>query len=239
MPSSHAQFRLSLFSSRRVQTVAGRRCRREGGLEVFTPSKEERLTRLGRITKVSIVAAVAAMAMSALVASAASAALVPAKFSTSSFKLTSTGVTVKGNGIEPKTCIPSVYIEGYAEANNFMATNPGYAETKYSCTGSTAFSVVLVGQVQYDTVAGKYIVHVNDFPSWSLNSPFGSYSQVSGASGGGGSNATWVNGSGATASTITFVNQTLGWTYAGSKKITLDGVFKATTTSGGLLTLSH
>ncbi len=184
-------------------------------------------------------AAMAAMAMSALVASSASAAIVPAEFSSSSFKLTSTGITVKGNGIEPKTCTPSVAIQGSAEpGGGFLASNPGYAESKFSCTGGTAFYMVFLGEALYDTVANRYFLHVNDFPSWSLSSPFGSYSQVSG-SGEGGSEATWVNGSGATASTITFTNQTVGWTYSG-KRVSIDGgALKATTPSGGLLTLTH
>lgn len=189
---------------------------------------------LTKSIRILLTAAVAAMAMSALVASSASASIVPAKFSNSSFKLTSTGITVKGNGIEPKTCTPSSYIEGYAENSNFLASNPGFAETKFSCTGGTSFSMVLLGEAQYDTVANHYILHVNSFSSWSLNSPYGGYWQESE------STATWLNGSGSTASTITFTEQTLGHTFfPAGKKISISGTFKATTLSGGLLTLSH
>lgn len=192
---------------------------------------------LSRQLRIAVTSAVAALAMSAVLASVASAAIVPAKFSSSSIKLTTSNLTVKANGIEPKTCLAAT-LPGTAEGQNFYVGNAGgFAESKFTC-GGLSFTMVFLGEARYDTVAGSYAFHVNDFPSWSLQSPWGSYSQQSGASGGGGSNGVWVNGSGSTASTVTFGNPTVGWTFGG-KKVSIEGTFKATTSTGGLLTLSH
>lgn len=187
--------------------------------------------------KAVLMTALAAMAISAVGgASAASAELVPANFSSSGFKMTVSNLTVRANGIEPKTCT-SATLNGYAEKSQFLAgTHTGYAESKFTCGGLPGpnFTMVFHGEALYDTVSGKYSLHVYDFGSWSLQSPWGSYSQESGI----GSDATWVNGSGGTASTATFKSQTIGWTFGG-KQLSIDGTFKVTNSAGGLLTLSH
>ena len=193
------------------------------------PSKEN--TLLNKRMRIVLTAAVAAMALSAVLASTAAAAIVPANFSSTSIKLTTSNLTVRANGAEPKLCSAAT-LSGTAENNNFYVGNSGgFAESKFTC-GGAQFTMVFLGEARYDTVAGKYIFHVNDFPSWSLWSPWGSYSQNVAADG------TWVNGSGSTASTATFSGQTVGYT-TGGKKVSIEGTFKATTSSGGLLTLSH
>jgi hypothetical protein len=187
--------------------------------------------------KAVLMTALAAMAVSTVGASAASAELVPASFSNSSFKMAVSNLTVRANGIEPKTCT-STTLTGTGEASGeFYAGNAGgFAESKFTCGGSS-FYMVFLGEALYDTETGKYSLHVHDFGSWSLWSPWGSYSQVTG----GGSDATWVNGSGLTASTATFKSQTtVGYTsFPSGKKVSIEGTFKVTTSTGGLLTLSH
>lgn len=196
------------------------------------------MLHLKKRTKSILMTALAAMAISAVGASAASAELVPATFSNSSFKMAVSNLTVRANGIEPKTCTSTTLTGSAEESGVFYAGNAGgFAESKFTCGGSS-FYMVFLGEALYDTETGKYSLHVYDFNSWSLSSPWGSYSQVSG-NGEGGSDATWVNGSGLTPSTATFKNQTVGYTYSGGKKISIEGTFKVTTSTGGLLTLSH
>lgn len=185
--------------------------------------------------KALVVTAVAAMAMSALVASSASASIVAAKFSSSTFKLTTTGITVKRSGAEAKACTPSAQTEGFWDGASFWIGNQPGGETKLSCPSATNLTMVLYGQPKYDTVTGEYFLKVADFGTYSLTSPWGSYKQVTGS----GSTGTWVNGSGATPSTLTFNEAWIGSTVSGSQKITISGTFNVTTTSGGLITLSH
>ena len=130
-------------------------------------------------------------------------------------------------------------ITGFAESSNYLAYNvSGYAETKFTCGGTSTFTMVLRGSAKYDTETNSYSLHVNDWNNWTLWSPWSEgYSQVSGAEEGG-STATWTNGSGLTASTVKFTNQVIGGTFSG-KVVTIEGTLKATTSSGGLLTLSH
>jgi hypothetical protein len=63
--------------------------------------------------------------------------------------------------------------------------------------------------------------------------PYGNYNQ----NGGEKFRGKWTNGSGATASTVTFSEAPIG--YSGGQLLTLSGTLKATTPTGGLLTLSH
>lgn len=186
-------------------------------------------------TKVFIAAAVAAFALSALVASAASAAVVPAKFSSSSIKFTTSGLTVKRNGTEAKTCtFYGTSPSGMTEADSFFVSNHGEGDVTLSCTSSILkLQTIMFGRVSYDTVANRYTLQVSEYNVVPLESPWGSYSYYQGTFGG-----TWVNGSGATSSTVTFTNQTLGYTTSGDQ-LTIEGQIKATTSTGALLTLSH
>jgi hypothetical protein len=193
------------------------------------------LTSSHRRTKTFLVAAVAALALTALVASSASAAIVPAKFSSSNIKMTTTGITVKRSNLEPNSCtLNAPGYSAFALGNEFYGDNDGVGGTTvFSCPSGKAFSFFFNGKATYDTVTAKYTITLFKNTELSLWSPWGNYKQSSEAT------AAWVNGSGATASTVTFNNPTLGLTSEGGKPISIEGTFKATTSTGGLLTLSH
>jgi hypothetical protein len=193
------------------------------------------LTRLRKTTKLFLVAGVAALALSALGAASASATIVPAKFSsTGGIKMTSTGITVRRSGIEPQSCTQFGTYLGWAEGNQFFGSNTSFEYTKFTCPSGKEFQLRIVGSTTFNTVTGVYTVTIggNGISQWS---PWGQYLQSTSP----GTTATWVNGSGSTASTITFSNATVGKTLEGEKPLSVEGTFKATTESGGLLTLSH
>jgi hypothetical protein len=194
------------------------------------------LRRSQRGTSVFLAAALAALVLSALVASSAAASTVPAKFSNSEFKLTGSGlITLKRNGTEAKSCELKLPIESWVEGNAFFGGNGTFGETRFSCTsGSTTLEMAYFGNATFDTVSGAYRFHVSDYSSHSWLSPYGSYFQQGGEN----DNGTWVNGSGTTPSTITFKEAPIG-ADTGGKTITFSGTLKATTLSGGLITLSH
>ena len=187
---------------------------------------------LFRRTKGILALSLVALALAALGATSASASIVPAKFSSSSFKVTTTGVTLKRNGLEPKTCTLSLPIESSAEGSYFFGANypssPG--GTKYSCGGVAILGQWFSGEAFYDNVAKTFSLTFDPYSFSTLSSPWGSYSQES-------FKASWVNGSGATASTINFNNTTIGFGTDG-KALTLTGSLKVTTPAGGLVTLS-
>jgi hypothetical protein len=178
---------------------------------------------------------IAVVALTAITVASASAAIVPAKFSNPSLKLSGSGpITLKRAGIEPKTCELKVPIEAYAEENQFLGSNNWLGETVFSCTsGSTSLVIATYGEVLYDNVAGTYSMHIFDHPGTTMLSPYGSYTQSAGEK----FRGKWTNGSGATASTVSFTEAPIG--SIGGKTITLTGTLKATTSTGGLITLSH
>jgi hypothetical protein len=185
-------------------------------------------------TKAFLAAVAAAMVIGALVASSAMAEVVPAKFSSSQIKVTTTGLTVKRNGLEPKACTFKGTTQGETLGELFYIFNNWEGDTRLQCpTVGTQLQMILSGEAHYDTVASKYTFSVQPYPSQTMTySPWGIYWQDYEFSG------TWVNGSGATASTVTFTNQRFGTT-TGGQKLTIEGQVKATTPSGGLITLSH
>lgn len=184
--------------------------------------------------KVLLITAVAAMALGAVGASSASAAIVKAKFSSTTFKLTSTGVTVK-RGAASKTCTPAA-ISGFVEGNGFIASNEWTGGTRFICTDKTSLVIFLTGQALYDTVAERYYLHVADHTSsQSLEGPWGPYFQETSNT----DDWTWVNGSGSTPSSITLNEQWIGSTLSPLQKITISGTFTAKTATGTLITLSH
>ena len=181
-----------------------------------------------------LAAVVAVVAISALVASSAAAAVVPAKFSGEWAKPSTTGLTLKKNGLEPKNCTFQSWSEGWLTGSQFWFASEG-EQIRLACpSGSSSLNMVMVGEASYDTVTGKYNLHFNDYGVMQLPSPWGYYNQVSGS---GGFNASWTNGSGSTASTFTLANQTIG--AIGAQKLTLSGTVKVTASGGGLITLSH
>jgi hypothetical protein len=181
------------------------------------------------------VTVIALMAMGALLASSASASIVSAKFSSPSFRFVGSGpITLKRNGIEPKTCELKSVLEGgnLSSQSDFSNGNGTFGEARFECAGT--LEMFWYGAAYYDTVTGAYSLRVSDFPSYDLNSPYGRYYQQSEGKNQGG----WTNGSGTTASRVTFKEAMIGRDLAG-KAITLTGTLKVTTPSGGLVTLSH
>lgn len=190
------------------------------------------------------VLAVTAGAIGVLVAVAASPAMaseVGTKFNAGTIKLTGSGLTLKKNGAEAKTCeikSPSVGTtsesEGYATAYNDSI----FLQTNFVCTGGTTFSLPTVALLgRYETTTGLYSLRFEASGTGDVSkSPWGSYySGYYGMIVGG-----WTNGSGATASTINFNEYNVGVLASDvSKKLTLTGAIAATTKTGGLLTLSH
>lgn len=191
------------------------------------------MIRSQRSVKAFLTVAVAALALGALVASSASAAIVPAKFSNSSVKLTTTGVTLKRAGIEAKSCTLSPAIQLFAEGSGFIGGNGELGEARFTC-GTSSLRMRFVGEVLYDTVAGTYSFGLADYTTVQLASPYGFYWQNTG----GKTKAPWVNGSGATNSKITLSETPIGYDNS-SKLITMSGTLTATTSAGGLVTLSH
>ena len=183
--------------------------------------------------KTLLVAGMAVLALSALGASSAAATVVPAKFSSSWFEMSSSGITVKRNGTEAKTCTASS-IEASTEGNSYFGSNDfPSGGVRFNCTGGGSLVMGYVGTASYDTVTGKYTLQ-NKYSSPSyIESPWGPYLQSGTQSG------AWVNGSGSTASKVTYTNQTIGFTYPGNQKITIEGSLKANEFGGGLVTLSH
>lgn len=177
------------------------------------------------------VTVVAAMALSGLSVSSASASIVTAKFSNSSWKLTTTGITVTRGGTESKSCTLSKAIEGFG-GSSFIASNEWTGASRFTCTDLTSLVMRYVGQAWYDTVASRYYLRISSYNE-ALQSPWGpsSYFQTT-------SDWTWVNGSGSVPSTMTLNELYIGST-TGGQKITLSGTITAKTASGGLVTLSH
>lgn len=193
------------------------------------------MAQLKRTPRILLLAALAALAASALLASAASASVLPAKFSSSQFKLTTTGITIKRNGTEAKTCTPvGNKLEGFAESNQYVISNELGGSARFWCSNNTELTMAWLGEALYDTVANRYSLRIASHSGETLTSPFGQYLQEPGTTGG-----TWTNGSGSTPSKLTFSNETLGFTYPGGQKLTIEGTFTVTTLSGGLITLSH
>jgi hypothetical protein len=190
--------------------------------------------RISRPSLKSAVAAVAAIAMFAVAnVSPAMAEEVEATFSGSKMKITTSSISVKLGTGEPVSCTLN---KGKAEgpaSNGFTVWNESF-RTKFSCPGGTTLETKLTGVTWYDTVAAKYIAYMEpEFGGFSESSPFGTYGQD------GEPIATYVNGSGATASTLSLTNATIGHRLSDGKAITISGTFNSTTPTGGLLTLSH
>src|SRR5215218_3187686 len=184
--------------------------------------------------KLALTAALAVIAVSGLVASSASATVVNAKFSSPALKLTTTGITIKKNGTEAKICTPKATIEATAEGSGYFATNQWDGTTGYWCPSGTELESVFYGEAKFDNVANRYYLTLTSNTTHSLMSPYGSWWQETR----GLSSSTWTNGSGTTPSTLTFANQTLGYTLSNAR-ISIDGTFTVKSSTGGLVTLSH
>lgn len=178
----------------------------------------------------------AALALTAVVGVAPAAAEeVSATWSGSTIRATTSGVTVKKNGADAKSCT----LLGGATAGSILS-GAAYlanasAETRFECSGGTNLWVATLPiYPKYDTTTGKYLLKLS--VSHTGLSPWGGGIVQTGAV----FKGTWVNGSGSTPSTVTYEEATLGYQSSTGEPITLSGTFNVTTNSGGgLLTLSH
>jgi hypothetical protein len=191
--------------------------------------QEDRLTSTRKL-KVLFVVAVAAMAMSAVSVSSASASLVLGKFSSTTWNVTTSGVTIK-RGTEAKSCGLKNPISAFGGSSSFLASND-WAGTRFTCTDLSSLVMSYRGQPFYDTVSSQYFLRIPG-SNESAQSPWGpnTYFQSQ-------SDWTWVNGSGATPTTLT-LNELVVGTATNGEKITITGTLTVKNSSGGLITLSH
>lgn len=143
-------------------------------------------------------------------------------------------LTVLKNGGSSKTCTASSIQTGeFTDAYSAEIRGAGWLEQlTFSCAGSTLGMVAELNVVSTTSLEfGGYFE--------SATSPWlGSYYQGVWPGGEGRMIGDWKNGSGATASTLTFSSDKLGATYdAGNPTVTASGTLKVTTSSGGLITL--
>lgn len=176
-------------------------------------------------------------AIVALGASSASAAEVEAKYSAGTIKL-SGNVTLKKNGAEATGC-ELKEAKGSTSGGAAFIYNNFLFETEFTCPGKPKFTMKLAPTAAYyNSVTGAYSFKI-ETPAGESNegkSPWGNYYYSFYGSPVG----AWTNGSGATQSTITFNEANFGaLTSFGLAKITVSGTLTATTSTGGLLTLSH
>jgi hypothetical protein len=191
------------------------------------------MKNLARVTAL----AVAACLLLGAFASSAMATETSAKFSASTIKLSGTGLTVK-RGVETRTCeVPGGSVTGQTFESTILAYNdPTFYRFIMTCTGKTQLALgFYFASARYETTTGAYFLwlHSSETPQ---ESPWGNYTP-----GYFGAPATpgWTNGAGATPSTINFKETLLGTLNSDGSKITLSGNLTATTSTGGLLTLSH
>lgn len=185
-------------------------------------SLKRQLKLLGAVMAVVVVGVIAA--------SPAMAAIVPANFSSSTIKLTSTGVTLKHN-LESRTCTPySGSIPGEGMGNAMILNY--YSPATWSCSSAGWWDMGQIVEAGYDTTAARYFVQVRAGGGSPLRSPWGYYETAA-------FKGTWVNGSGATPSTLKFENATIGLEQKDWKPTLVTGTLTAKTGSGGLITLSH
>jgi hypothetical protein len=212
-----------------------------GSIGVALIKEKDEMKNIARV----LVLAVASCLLLSVGASSAFAAEVPAKFSSeTAIKATGTGLTVKKNGGEAKTCeivkttTGSVANSTGGSQGVITLQNDGvFYRTNLSCSGGTTLQLILaVGSAKYETTTGAYFIRFAPFAGSSVSSPYGSYSWAAGSSD---VKIGWTNGSGATASTLTFSETVLGIHTDGKSKISLTGSIKVTTSAGGLVTLSH
>jgi hypothetical protein len=155
---------------------------------------------------------------------------VSATFSGTSLKLTTTGVTLKKKGGDPRTCTLTAPAAGIASGSTaFVYNSMGLTLFKCSGTGSQLQALFAFEAVR-DTVTGEY--RLRQAPNnGGGTSPYGGYQSASLL------NGTWVNGSGATQSTLTYKEAVVGYLTSTGEPITMSGTFTATTNTGALITL--
>ncbi|HEX6780615.1 MAG TPA: hypothetical protein VF125_01155 [Solirubrobacterales bacterium] len=196
--------------------------------------------KLRRKLRVLAVTVGAIGVLAALGASPAMAELVDTKFNASTAKLSGSNLTVKKNGGEAKTCELKATTGKAGEATGSLQVYSQifpFFQVVLECTGGTILWVPLYASTgRYDTVTGAYSMLLYTGVNREYTSPYGKY-----IAGYGGKQVTtgWTNGSGETQSTVDFNETWLGALSSGLANITLSGTITATTSTGGLLTLSH
>jgi len=201
--------------------------------------------KLRRKLRVLAITVGAVAALTAIAASPAMAEKVATKFNASTATLSGTNLTVKKNGGEAKTCelksTAGKANEGSGTLEVWTVPLSFSLDTRLQCTGGTTLAISLfAAKGQYDTVTGAYSLKV----TWAGNARGYLTPYASASYWGGYLNKevapSWINGSGATASKIVFNETYLGKLEpALTADITLSGTITATTSTGGLLTLSH
>jgi hypothetical protein len=141
------------------------------------------------------------------------------------------GIKVSGsvnlykNGLEPRTCTADSNAGEMGPGWAWLKWGPEVEYLRFSCIGGGALQMLFLISTPSTT---SVEVHAS---AAEYQSPFGTYQQAKMV-------VPFTNGSGSTASKITFNNTKLG-TVTGlcCKTLTLSGSLKVTTSSGGLLTL--
>lgn len=192
------------------------------------------------LAKVASLAAAACLLLAAASASSASASWVAAKVNGGpNIKATTSGATAKRNGAEAKSC--SLYTgsaHGRGEGQLLELKNAVNANnvevTRFECGGtSTLDTGMFIGSAEYETVSGAYRVKFyNAGFGFLFTDPWGAVYAPSDFT------ASFTNGAGATPSTFTLSETTLG-AEASGKKVSLSGTFTITSNTGGLITLTH
>jgi hypothetical protein len=181
------------------------------------------LRNLGRKFKWSLTIMVVVGAFSA-VASPASATV---KYTpTGNIKATTTGLTLKQNGTNPKTCTRSTAIPGWEEGT--FGEMGSFGEVFFSCGGGLTLTMDFASITPgYETATSRFYLQLPNAPIY-VPSPYGYYLPKA-------NRPTWVNGSGITNSVLKFEETVIGLGEIGN--ITATGTLEFTTSSGGLLTL--
>jgi len=148
---------------------------------------------------------------------------------------TPSSLTVKKNGAEAKTCKLLEAVSGTAATSSgsiAVYNNTNTFMTELWCSNEKAFGLDFDPAIgKYNTVTGAYSLNLPWKPNAIHNSPFGVYTQAEHVAAG------WTNGTETTPSTINFNETVLGTVFGGT--LTVTGTITATTSTGGLLAMSH
>jgi hypothetical protein len=180
----------------------------------------------------ALVAAVAVIGAFASLSAPAMAEEKPAAFSPANKGMKWSGsLTLYKNGATPRTCTLNLSTWSELMFENYFILLSGMSQSQ-ACSEKTKLSWAPEGEPRWNSVSG-YLLEFGD--RWNMygahESPYGLYT-------GDAVTVPWTNGSGATASTVTF-NKTRIGTLEGGAVITATGTIKATTEAGALLTLTH
>jgi hypothetical protein len=184
-----------------------------------------------RLTSI-VIALVALTALAAVSASPAAAAKVAAKFSAPTLKLSSGASFTLKKGAETTSCtLNKGFTAGnVSESFVYLQNGGSLGDTEYTCTGGKVFGIFLQMIAYRDTVTGAFTL--DDIQSTGTNrSPWGTYGPVLW-------NGSWVNGTGGGNSTFTLNEVVIGKLSSSGESIKLSGSFTATTSTGGVITLS-